>query len=961
MFSGSTAYAAIGLDTLKRQQEHFDRVMFGKEPQVSEKTAQFMKHGTENEINALATLVGKVVPSLYPNLCFVEEGFYEMTTENQPFFIVSPDGSLRSSPLGDIKCMLEFKCPFPGKKFTTDVFYELPVRYVPQLLAEMNIGDAPEMLLLCWSDESSTLFRVLFDESLWLDILTACGNIYCIDKPRRPARLDPNLPQLKEKLKNFITKNTEFLMEFTSLKAIPCHHTIDTSIGQSSHYNAHYGKQCYPLVSKPIECLLTLCYKALNAINDAHERTKNMCTEVLVWVVSDIYRHYKPEKVHALPVSYALKGYSLSVEVFRKMHTQVLKYLHDHSMYVPVSSYDGQWASLAVKNDTGEPLTVLQLQKHVFRSVMKLQKSAVLTEIEKHLLSLPSSSLPFEGNSVDQIKQSTDAGMNCLYLGQLTEDTKIFWQQTVVQDILRRCKALKKTTTDQISSDLGVEVQVNSQDYILNSLDERHPIDQDFLTVINSVNQQLEDRRIYQSSEFDELTGNELNPMTEDHDVDHNLDILYASPTDLVHEVEITSTIEINSPSGSSTESSEFHLNDDQKTLLHEALKSSSTPKIASKWHDIAVDTFKTKLENAETIYHNFTIAEMKIMLDPIIDNLKAKNVKVSKSWTKDLFSNLFSQLCGDGSKLTRGTLRHQKTNLKVSPSNVASACQQMTKLLSKRELNCVYAHIIWPSQLAQWKHKGPFKSGVLLQGLSSPLDWYSQPRYVPEISQYHFDILDPHHQITNMRYKVCKWGIPKAGISKEAWHQIAGSSHNRTGLSLPMVEDIVDRQSSSFALKTFSIEVEECLITNGYLNEGELCQLIRGFHEAVDQPGIPAIERIKKLLALRSWLLKDVDFSIFPPPGIFIKDISLVEYEGLLTSIERRIQLYSMVPGNNYNCRAISTLDSESFFSCFQDLHPAGSGILKPKEVPNALSAACDILSSKMDASRYFHFCIAC
>ena len=130
---------------------------------------------------------------------------------------------------------------------------------------------------------------------------------------------------------------------------------------------------------------------------------------------------------------------------------------------------------------------------------------------------------------------------------------------------------------------------------------------------------------------------------------------------------------------------------------------------------------------------------------------------------------------------------------------------------------------------------------------------------------------------------------------------------------------------------------------------------MIRGYHKAVDQPGLSATERIEKLLSLKQWLLSDVDFSVFPPLGGSIKDISLVEFEGFLMNIDRRIQLFAAVPGNHYNARSLGSLDSENILGSFQDLHPSGTGILTPKEVPNAISTACEILSTKMDENRYY------
>ena len=84
------------------------------------------------------------------------------------------------------------------------------------------------------------------------------------------------------------------------------------------------------------------------------------------------------------------------------------------------------------------------------------------------------------------------------------------------------------------------------------------------------------------------------------------------------------------------------------------------------------------------------------------------------------------------------------------------------------------------------------------------------------------------------------------------------------------------------------------------------------------------------------------------------MKGIPIVLYEGLLTSIERHMQLYGTTNGNAYNIRAIGTLDIENFFGEFAELDPNGKGILSPDDVPVALAAACEVLHARMDTTRF-------
>ena len=103
------------MDGCGKLKEHFDHVICGvPEKKVSPETQKFMDHGTANEINVVATVVTKVLPVLYPDLVFYEEGCVEITyVDNSKFMIVSPDGSLRTnSRLDSTELVVELKCPY---------------------------------------------------------------------------------------------------------------------------------------------------------------------------------------------------------------------------------------------------------------------------------------------------------------------------------------------------------------------------------------------------------------------------------------------------------------------------------------------------------------------------------------------------------------------------------------------------------------------------------------------------------------------------------------------------------------------------------------------------------------------------------------------------------------------------------------------------------------------------------
>jgi hypothetical protein len=139
--TGSTLNAALGLDTSKSQQEHFDHTMFGKEKkQPLAQLKEKMEYGTENELIAVATLISKVLPVLYPNMTFseVESVRREM---NGVRYTISPDGRCTeqiSNKKETFSFAIEIECLSPAPigtyRYKLPVYYKIPKYYVPQIL-----------------------------------------------------------------------------------------------------------------------------------------------------------------------------------------------------------------------------------------------------------------------------------------------------------------------------------------------------------------------------------------------------------------------------------------------------------------------------------------------------------------------------------------------------------------------------------------------------------------------------------------------------------------------------------------------------------------------------------------------------------------------------------------------------------------------------------------------------------
>ena len=384
--TGSTLHKAIGLSTLREQQQHFDRLFKSNigtsaEEELSTEVKKLMKHGEENEINAVGVIVGKIIPVFAPESKFYEEGCYIVPDlDNKPILVVSPDGSLR---INDTVIMaIEIKCPLPGKVFVPDVHYKIPTYYICQILSEMAALQVKSLLYVCWTPESCTVFRAQFDETLWLTLLKELTTLYGTDndKASRPKKKNTNIEQLKEMVKKYSEENVVLLAEFSSVFSVPCNHCDSVadvkdlrgyhglSNEETNRENSCFKTSCSISFAKEVlmkgEAQLLECYNVLRI----------PAKEVIVAMISDLDRMKKRETPHAFPVAYGLSGYSLKVESVRSMVSEIIEVCHEKGITIRCVSTDGQFYKLCVRDAAGKPLTIIQVAKDTWEATRKMPK-----------------------------------------------------------------------------------------------------------------------------------------------------------------------------------------------------------------------------------------------------------------------------------------------------------------------------------------------------------------------------------------------------------------------------------------------------------------------------------------------------------------------------------------------------------------------------------------------------------
>ena len=106
----------------------------------------------------------------------------------------------------------------------------------------------------------------------------------------------------------------------------------------------------------------------------------------------------------------------------------------------------------------------------------------------------------------------------------------------------------------------------------------------------------------------------------------------------------------------------------------------------------------------------------------------------------------------------------------------------------------------------------------------------------------------------------------------------------------------------------------------------------------------------------LRNWLLEEVSFTNFLPYGSHIRGVANIMFQGYLTNIDRRVQLFPLVK----SVRTLGSLEAENFFGEYQDLDPKGSGVIKAEDIPAALESACQMNPTRLMPGRPFYMSLS-
>ena len=98
----------------------------------------------------------------------------------------------------------------------------------------------------------------------------------------------------------------------------------------------------------------------------------------MAFVIGDTDRIHDGEHPNQIPIAYAPKGYSLSIEKLREMIDVVQNKCKAEGIDVLCKATDGQWARNCMRSKEGKPLKHIQYQKDVWNKFCRNSKVVLL-------------------------------------------------------------------------------------------------------------------------------------------------------------------------------------------------------------------------------------------------------------------------------------------------------------------------------------------------------------------------------------------------------------------------------------------------------------------------------------------------------------------------------------------------------------------------------------------------------
>ena len=352
--TGSSLRNTIGLDTLMKQKEHHHINVVGRQaPPPDVELQKKFDHGKENEVHATATLTSTVGPAFLPDCyAFFEVGpkFIHDPTRHK-LMEVSPDGIYMCSNggvacqnyhlHGDRKILLEIKSPFPSEDVPESVYYEVPVRHIPQLLAEMKAYNCFELWLVCSIKRSCSVIVVTFDPELWSSIWKLAMELYADEIPKIPTRLHLHLQEIKLMISKYTRTCCRLLCEVPTVTGDYGEVYIDPNFSSSFSPN-NLREIIEPDIEDIQETSKFIAINSKAAFKACYEVLRTPAKELLVFMLTNKDRKQDKKVPYSYPIAYVMKGHSMSNNDLKFMVRKLRNILYTKNIPVLCEAYDGQ-------------------------------------------------------------------------------------------------------------------------------------------------------------------------------------------------------------------------------------------------------------------------------------------------------------------------------------------------------------------------------------------------------------------------------------------------------------------------------------------------------------------------------------------------------------------------------------------------------------------------------------------
>ncbi|VDI64590.1 Hypothetical predicted protein [Mytilus galloprovincialis] len=612
----------------------------------------------------------------------------------------------------------------------------------------------------------------------------------------------------------------------------------------------------------------------------------------------------------------------------------VLKECTNSGLNILNLSTDGQWIQLMNRDTSGKALTIFQLQKDVWNSTKSMSKQELL----KQLVNIFDN---YQDRGICVKKLSSGA------VSVSSKDEVMMNIRTPAYQTIMNKEQIGDCVEENVDDTTGSRSTDWLPDSVINILPDNS--DSDLLRDVDKVSNEITD--VCLADNVNEANTTEAeSEHAKQTDVEHTIEVQSDNLNDIMDTSGESETTRIDIEQQRST-ATNIELTEEILKKLVTSLK--QNPKTASKWTNVTHEQLRTKLTSYLTI-RSLRHPDLEVLHETCKNEIPSLSLEFRKNWKKDDKVGYVCTMFGVEVPSTVST-KPSQSRTRTEPKNplplkTLSKRMIQTKAYPKANLRIGYSAYLFEKKVREWQNESPFPCPAKIEGICEDIKyWFSYQEKSTMTKRLLTKSIDCSHNLTHLRVRTSRKGI--CGVSSVAWHKCAKS--NETRLTLPFVEDLIDKQSVANARTHFSQEVEDWMKKNEYKKASDLTRLIRNWYEASDNPGIPAAQRIRFLVEMRNFLLKDLDFSKFPPYTRYFKGIPCVTFEGMMIDIDSKIQLHTMA--NGYNIRSVGSLAAETTVGVLQAMYPTSQVSIKARDVPELISSVVEVMTCKSNPDRGF------